>query len=226
MNRFATTTVVSFLMTLLLAVSATARIGYGVKGGLNFADLTGTDSEGFKNKTGMIAGVYAKLSFSPRVAIQPEILYTQKGSRGTEGGLLSMTFKMDYIEIPVLLRLTVPLEGQVEPFVYGGPSFAFITKAEIEFQAQGISATLNMANEKSSDIVFLFGGGLELDAGAVDVFFDLRYSLGLSNPYDDVAPFVFSDVLIEGKDFPVAWENGKALDVKQSAISVMAGIAF
>lgn len=230
MNLFAKLMVLSLVATLLLAIPAAAQIGYGVKGGLSAATFSGADSKGYNTQTGFVAGAYLKLNIARNLAIQPEILYSQKGSSGnvrTASTTTKRDFKIDYIEIPLLLRYTFATGGSAVPFVYAGPSIGFVTKAEVTFEAQGESSTLDMANEKSNDFCVVFGGGVELDAGGMDVFFDARFLIGTSAPFEDVEPFDEADVFMNGLDFPMAWEDdGKAFELKNSVISVMVGIAF
>lgn len=230
MKLFAKLIVLSLVVTLVLALPASARIGYGVKGGLSFATFSGADSKGYNTQTGFVGGAYLKLNIARNLAIQPEVLFSQKGSSGSVRTLsttIKRDFKIDYIEIPLLLRYTIATEGTATPFVYAGPSIGFITKAKVTFEALGESSTLNMANEKTSDFCVVFGGGVELDAGSMDVFIDARFSVGTSAPFEDVEPFDESDVFVNGLDFPMAWEDdGKAFELKNSVISVMVGIAF
>lgn len=227
MNLFARLMVVSLVVTLVLTNPVAAQIGFGIKGGLNVANLTGTDSEGFVRKTGLVAGGFVKLNIAPNLAIQPEVLFTQKGSKGDIGFGATATFEMNYIEVPVLLRYSFPTPGDMDPFLFAGLAMAFIQTAEFTVEAGGQSASLDIANEKSNDLGLVLGGGIELATGGINLLVEVRVTSGLSTPFDDVEPFDFADVFLNELDFPMAWENnGKALDVKNGAFALMVGIAF
>ncbi|MCK4461905.1 MAG: PorT family protein [candidate division Zixibacteria bacterium] len=227
MNLFARLMVVSLVATLVLAIPVAAQIGFGVKGGLNLANLTGADSEGFDSKTGLVAGGFVKLNIAPNLAIQPEVLFTQKGSKGDLGFGATAKFELNYIEVPVLLRFSFPTTGELKPFLFAGPAMAFIQTAEFTVEVSGQSASLDIANEKSNDLGLVVGGGIELATGGVNLVVEARVTAGLSKPFDDVEPFDFADVFINELDFPMAWENdGRALDVRNGTFALMVGIAF
>jgi len=64
---------------------------------------------------GFSAGLFLRIRFLSFLMLQPEILYSQQGSSGLH---------IDYIEIPVLLKLGLPL-GNFTPNVFAGPVGAF-----------------------------------------------------------------------------------------------------
>lgn len=230
MNLFARLMVVSLLVTLVLTIPVAAQIGFGIKGGLNVANFSGADSDGYQREAGFVGGLYAKFDIGRKLSIQPEVLYSQKGSTGNipamgdQGGVTKLDFAMDYIEIPLLLRYTFKINGSAEPFGYVGPSMSFGTSAEVASKAPGQSWTsVDLANVKSRDFSIVFGGGVELDAGGMDVLFDARFSLGTSVAFEDMEPFDVDDL---SADYRMAGEDGKAFELKNSVFAVMVGIAF
>lgn len=233
MNLFARLMVVSLIVTLVLAIPVAAQVGFGVKGGLNLANFSGADSDGYQREAGFVGGVYVKFDIGHNLSIQPEVLYAQKGSTGNIptadglGGITKLDIEMDYIEIPLLLRYTVPTTGSAEPFAYVGASLSFITRAEVASKAPGGSwTTVDILNEKSSDLGLVFGGGVELDAGSMDVLFDARLSLGTSGLFEDLDHLDIDNELIPGADYRMAKDNGAAFELKHSVFAVMVGIAF
>ncbi|MDH3890390.1 MAG: PorT family protein [candidate division Zixibacteria bacterium] len=225
MNLLARLMVLSLVAALVLTVPAVAQVGFGVKGGLNVSNLTGADSEGFDSRVGLVAGGFVKLNIAPNLAIQPEALFAQKGSKGDLGGVTAK-FNLNYFEIPVLLKYTFPTTGEMQPFLFVGPAVAFAQKAEFTVEAGGQSASLDIANEKSNDVGLVIGGGIDLATGGVALVIDARVTLGLSKAFEDVPPFDFVDVFLDELDFPMAWESGQALDVKNGAFALMIGVAF
>src|SRR5438874_12214726 len=92
----------------------------GLKVGVNFAKaVVASDTAAtLENKTGAAAGAFVRLGLS-RIAIQPEILFSMKGGQQPAGGD-EFHLKLNYLEIPVLLRLGMPLGG-FAPFLVAGP---------------------------------------------------------------------------------------------------------
>lgn len=166
-----------FSLCLLLTVSvvtnqANAQTGFGIRGGVNFANLNNTDGD-FDSRTGFMGGVYFTIPVqnSP-VVIQPEVLYTQKGYEVGEGAV-----KLDYIEIPVLAKFNFITNGMLTPNVYFGPAIGFNVSAEDETGLFQGDIEENVNNTEFSIVV---GGGL--DFGRVDL--GVRYGAGLTETFD------------------------------------------
>jgi len=159
------------LAVAVLAGSASAQtFNLGLEAGANFSNFIGSDISkvGTVNdsKLGFVGGGFLSLNFGTSFAIRPEILYEQKGNAisGT-----STTTEMDYLEIPVLLKLSLGTPG-INPALLLGPSFNWNTVAK---DASGNS----ISNISSSDVGIV--GGVEID---IDKFLiSGRYELGLDN---------------------------------------------
>jgi hypothetical protein len=112
----------------LAAPAAAQKVSLGVKGGLNFADLVGSDADLVDAKTYLrgIGGGFAVIELNKSVSIQPEFLYAQKGAKFTEDGV-DGKFKLDYFEVPLLLRFSVPTDvaTKVVPNIFLGPTIAY-----------------------------------------------------------------------------------------------------
>jgi opacity protein-like surface antigen len=183
-------TVTSAILTWFLLVSSPvfalkdSPISVGPKLGLNLSDLSGdveeaTDS-GSDMKTGFCGGAFLAWAISDWFTLQPEFLYSQKGADAKD---YDGTISLNYIEIPLLAMLTIPMEGRFTPNVFVGPSFAFNIKAE----ASSGGASLDIKDEISStDIGIALGAGVkvgEIGPGAITA--DIRYTMGLTNVLDN-----------------------------------------
>ncbi|WP_299826410.1 porin family protein [uncultured Pontibacter sp.] len=74
--------------------------GFGLKGGVNFAEINGSDKAmlgDIDGYTSFHAGIFAQLALSNFFSIQSELLYSRKGYERTDS-----TFRFDYLELPVL----------------------------------------------------------------------------------------------------------------------------
>lgn len=174
-----------FAAVLALPARGVAQIvTIGVKAGVNVADVSFDDpaeTVDTDNVTGLIAGGFVRLG-GPVFAVQPELLFSQKGfSTGDLDGA-EAEFSLDYFEVPVLLsaRLPAPL---VRPFAYAGPVFSFETSCEASGEEGGISISAECdeidVTTETTDVGVAFGAGVDLNLGRVNLIGDLRYTLGL-----------------------------------------------
>jgi hypothetical protein len=155
----------AFAAMLVFPQTATASVRFGIKGGANIANVNGDFTDGlsdWKSTVGFCGGIFLELNFGRVLTIQPEVLYTMKGADTGDGKL-----KFDYLEIPILLKLRIPM-GSVHPFIFAGPAFGFNLKALIE--------GYKIDDMPSSDYSAVLGGGLQLGRS---VHIDVRYTMGL-----------------------------------------------
>lgn len=162
----------------------------GVLGGLNLATLGGADADGFESKPGILLGGYASFGITKNFAIETGALYSQRGAKFSDQGV-TLKFKLDYVEVPLLLSARFPGEGGVTPFFSGGPAFAF--KASCGFSVTGSGTSVGTgcrAVEDELEIGIKSADAGLVGAAGVDVKslrIALRYFLGLST-IDNVAP--------------------------------------
>ena len=183
-------------LALLIAVPLRAQnITVGVKGGINIADVSTDvpDLEGLtSSRTGFVGGAYASFGLGGVFAIQPEVLYSQKGFTGTDAeSPLEATFKANYFEIPVLLKAQFPLT-MLRPAVYAGPVVSFETSCKVGFAGGDTSLDfdcnspdVDVGARKKTDFGAVFGANLDFFVGPVVLTLDGRYQLGLTNLNDD-----------------------------------------
>lgn len=193
------------------ATGAHAGGAYGLKGGIALshvnADLFDTD-----NRTGFVGGGYLAFDLTPGVAFQPELLYVRKGAKlfstdvtvgGITFGSVGSTLDVDYLELPLLLRFTMPTAGPVELRLLGGPVVAM--KVDEKISTTGlIGVSLDSDQAKSSDFGVAVGGAVAASTGSMRFVGEGRYTFGLSN---------ISDLPFGG-------------DVKNGAFYAMAGVEF
>lgn len=175
------------LCGLLLAAPASAQIGFGIKAGLNIAnleDLETIDSTEELEKeanTGFVGGAYVKFPMGP-IRLQVEGLYSVKGAKGSAyNGLSSAQWetKLTYLEFPVLLKYEFPTPV-LRPFVYGGGQVSFLMAAES--RNERINSDWNDITDDlvSTDYGWILGGGIEL----LGLTLEARYNHGLANQVD------------------------------------------
>jgi hypothetical protein len=165
------------------------RADFGVLGGASFDKPGGSDTQQVDGSyTGFAVGGFVGLQVTPGFAIEPEVLYVQKGIKldATAG---NAKVKIPYFEIPVLAKFRIAAKGQsiVSPHLYAGPALAF--KAGCHVKGTGSTGTISEPCDaagidvriKSTDFSLAFGGGVDVGRAIIDV----RYDLGLSKIGDD-----------------------------------------
>lgn len=157
-------------MSLLIVFSSNAQgIGFGIKGGLNMASLSGDNLSEASNRTGMHFGAYVKIKMGG-IGLQPEAYYSVQGTKLTSG-TIKETIDANYLNIPVLLRFSpVPVLN-----FHLGPQFGIL------MSASDIDGDIK-EQLKSSDISAAVGVGLDLPFG---LNFTARYVKGLTNISED-----------------------------------------
>ncbi|MEL6614952.1 MAG: porin family protein [Bacteroidota bacterium] len=169
------------LATVLVASGAASQGAVGFKAGLNAADVevfetvpTGlTESP----RIGGSGGVWARYDVSPTFALQAEALYSQKGTRiGVTGEEAGFVIDIDYVEVPLVLRVTPAADPRLRFALYAGGAFAYKVSETVSITSEGETST-NQGDDlfETNDAGVL--AGLEIGSGNVGV--DLRYTHGL-----------------------------------------------
>jgi len=185
----------------------------GVKVGIDFSSLPNCGevidqivkqpSTETSSKVGALFGGFVTVPLASRLALQPELQFVGKGTKLNEaanGG--TVTASIRYLEFPVLLRYTIPA-GEQTAYVLIGPTFAVKAGTSAHLDGPGGTADFNIDPAiRTFDAGLAFAGGLEYRR----YFFELRYTLGLTDVATDTYPHTDS--------------------VKNRSIAIAAGIRF
>lgn len=118
----------------------------GAKLGANYSNVYDSEGEDFvaDAKLGFVAGGFLTIPLTKLFAIQPEVLYSQKGFKG-EGTLLGSSYSYerttDYLDVPVFFAVR-PIEYLS---IMAGPQFSYLLKEKNEFN----SAVVNESQEEA-----------------------------------------------------------------------------
>lgn len=217
MKSRALTTLLAAAISLLAFTTASAQLkmSSGLKTGLSMATVYGDDTRGADMKPGFIGGLVFAFNINDAFAIQPEVLYCQKGTQN-EDSSLTIKVKLDYVEIPVLMKLTLPTTGSMRPFLYAGPAFAFKVSAKMGVSSSGSgSVDMDIENVKSTDLGLTVGGGLSFGLSRSRLSLDVRYTRGLQEFADEPSA---SGINIGS--------GGVAPNWKHSNLALMLGVYF
>lgn len=148
---------------------------YGIKGGFNASNLYVDDVDDENARYGFNVGLYGQILASEAFAIQPELLYTTKGSKVEYSNFVNqtVTYNLNYLELPVLAAFKLGKAAEI----HVGPYASYLLNANIKYKGDFVNGTdeINKDNLKSYD--FGLVGGFGLNFGAVQV--GARYNYGL-----------------------------------------------
>lgn len=184
---------VAVCVTLFVVSSAQGQLIRGC--GIKLGPVIATQSWDYKlpidlpieARWGLDAGVFIEAPDIPIVSVLGELHYTQKGFKITatvtteqspEGaGEMTSTPRVDYLSLPILLKLRLDL-GVIAPYVVAGPRFDFL----IGKSSEGYDLVYD--HLKKNDMGASFGLGVELPTEIVAAFLaEIRYSPSFSKAY-------------------------------------------
>ena len=176
----------------------------GVKGGVNLADLKGDDVDNTSMRNGAAGGAFFGFGINEQFGIQIEGLYMMKGAKAKDdSSSVDVTFKVDYIEFPILFAVRFPAGENGAFDLFAGPTLAFNIKAEGE--SQGV--TVDFKDEtKGFEFGATIGGGFYYMLESFSIGADVRYGIGATTIAKDV--------------------DGVSADVKNRGIAIMASVGF
>ena len=164
---------------------------FGFTGGLNLSKFAGEGLGPTSNRHGFVGGVVLVTPFTPNFSTQLEALYSMKGMKSVSAlnSANYATFKLNYVEIPLMLRGDAPIAMPVKPFAFTGPAFDFQVSCNSDVIANGKSDSASCDEIESSassglkfnkfDVGWVFGGGLGFDVNNRRVSVAARYEVGL-----------------------------------------------
>ena len=183
----------------------------GLRGGLGISTSDDSFSGGEpQSLTGFSFGGYATFG-SGAVGIQIGATYIQKGA-GDAYDNDTLRLALDYVEIPVLLRISLPVPG-VGVHFYVGPAAALEVGCLATTSGGGVDCSGNedafgvSANTKSIDFALILGAGLDISvAPRTALTIEAFYERGHMNIFD-----VDSDLAMKNRT--VALTAGLAIDL-------------
>jgi hypothetical protein len=186
---------------------------------MNLSKFVGGDAES-ESTTKLRMGASLSLIHIGPLSIGPEVYYAQRGGRqvapATEPNPLvqAYDFSMNYLEVPLLVKLSLVKAGAFRPYIAGGPVYAWQLKCDVtlvgltdnaEQDCQDDTFTNARTAYKNADKGIMVGGGIDLNVlGFGLVTLDARVVRGLDRITEDAA-------------------GG---DVKSQSISLMLGYSF
>ena len=150
---------------------------FGVKGGVNFSNLYTDNADDENVLTGFNIGLYAKVPVTNSISIQPEVYYTGKGAEVVYNNVFASgtaKFKLNYIEVPVMLVANVTKNFNVQVGPYAG--YLISGKTTNESGTYNFQDNINTDDFNKIDAGVAAGLGFDLET----VSFGVRYNYGLT----------------------------------------------
>lgn len=132
---------------------------FGIKAGVNFANLSGDDADGFDGLTSFHVGAVAELKVFENLSLQPELLFSTQGATINDD-----EYKLNYLALPVMAKFY--LNDKLS--VLAGPTFGVL-----------VSETDDVNPNDTNTFDFGLAGGLEYKIVG-GLFAHARYGVGLS----------------------------------------------
>lgn len=189
------------LFTLALAPKAHAQ--FGVKGGVNVAELRGRSGEDATYKTFYHVGLLYQAHLLGPLSIQPEVQYSVQGG-SLRGAFTDYDTKLHYFTVPILAKITV---GPI--FIEAGPQFGYLVSANQDGKVQISSTNGNPGygqvsqdatdQYKRADFSLAAGAGLKFSALSIGG----RFVAGLNDINDAKNLSGINDPRLQNRVFQV-----------------------
>ena len=175
---------VAAMMIATLSANAQNEVGqFTLKpmAGVNLATLTKTDDS--KLRVGLAAGVEAEYGVAENFSLSLGALYSMQGVKFTEkgsGATLDVTYKLDYINIPVLANYYLFKGFAIKAGIQPAFKASAKVKAELSSGSASVKDSETLDGVKGFALSVPFGLSYEYESFVLDA----RYNLGVTKAFD------------------------------------------
>ena len=194
-----------FFFLYAACTTASAQITLLPKAGLNVSTVRFDEDEelpGLKSRVGLTLGLGVNVPQTDVLSFQAEVLYTSKGFSAEENGVADYDgwYSLNYLEVPLLAKATFGSE-ELSFYGNGGLSVGYLLGGRVkgrwdivnvvrddvdqrlEFTDEPRPFVLHEVDANRIDVGLNIGAGINVSAGHLPLFLDVRYNLGLTD-YD------------------------------------------
>jgi hypothetical protein len=186
-NKFLTIVVLATLLATSLDNSVFAQARAGIKGGLNVSNLYIDDLDDEDARYGFNIGFFGQVLASETFALQPELLFSTKGSKAVYDGIVEQTVKynLNYLDLPVLAVFKLGESAEI----HVGPYASYLLNANISYSGDIVNGDDEIDKDHLNSFDYGLVGGFGLNFGAIQV--GARYNYGLGKIADSDAAELF-----------------------------------
>ncbi len=224
-----------FIFAALISPCMAQTFSVGPKLGVHIATWGGPDVDDYfgyyyyengdpEYRTGLLAGAAFELGFTDLLALQPELLFMQKGFQNTFNFnypgydySIKSSFALNYLELPVSLKFKFGFGSGNGLYLSTGPSFGYLMSAKqiakftLNGDKQKRTETIDLddAGFRRFDLGLTVGTGVFIKAGPGAVFLDGRYVFGFVDLEEEDPDFsVFNRGFSIGVGYLIAISGG------------------
>jgi hypothetical protein len=154
------------ITSMAFAAKAQDGVAFGLKLGTNYSNVYDSEGEDFEanSKFGLAAGAFMSIPLGTFFGIQPEIMFSQKGFKGTGtmfGSPYEVTRTTNYIDVPLLFAVK-PVSAIT---LVAGPQFSFLLKEKNVFTNSNAVFEQERAfdNDNIRKNTLCFTGGVDIN---------------------------------------------------------------
>jgi hypothetical protein len=142
------------------------KLSVGFKVGANYSNVYDSEGEEFDadSKFGLATGVFVAIPIGKYLGVQPEILFSQKGYKGSGsvlGSEYSFTRSTNFIDVPLLLAF----KPTSTITILAGPQYSYLIKEKYTFNSDLVD--IDQENEYDNDNIrkniLCFIGGVDFN---------------------------------------------------------------
>lgn len=154
------------VITLMItAFNANAQFKFGLGGGVNYANFSGSDVAGSNSLMGFNGGVMMEVKLPVKLGVEADILFSTKGANYSFF-TLSENIRLSYIDIPVVAKVYMMKVVSL----HLGAQYSMLASAN--FAGDDVKDQFN-----SGDLAAVVGVGIDVSK----LHFSARYNYGLSS---------------------------------------------
>jgi outer membrane protein with beta-barrel domain len=174
--------IVLIIVTLLPLLSMAQ---FGIKAGINFANVTNASDINGDNTTGFLAGIFLAPPSKGIISSRTELLYSRQGynyKTGTNTG----TVNLDYIMLPQLMSINITKFFSIQ----AGAQIAFLINAKADSSNDGSTSSnpYGAIMDYYNKFDYGFAAGIEVHPFK-GLLIGARYNISLGNLYKDPSSY-------------------------------------
>ena len=180
MHRILMSTGLILAATMAPLAAGHAQLTFGGFAGVNSSNVDVSNPDPGMSTSSRIGGMFGGwigTHLGRLFTVRLEGYWTRKGADQVESGNTVGSVQLDYIEVPLILRVNIPLVV-VKPAIYAGPAISFKTSCAIE----DLDESASCDTFKSTDFSGIVGAGIGLGPITLDVQYDFSFSDILDEP--------------------------------------------
>ncbi|HBZ35285.1 MAG TPA: hypothetical protein DEO33_02505 [Rikenellaceae bacterium] len=189
---------VLLISVLLFSTLSYSQTRFGIKGGLNFTNISNLSSDvekTWKNQTGYQLGVALQIKIPViGLAIQPELLYSTVKSASDNGNEINL----DYLTLPVNIQLGTDMLF-FRPFIVASPFVSYMIDNNVRLEDQPV--------DEINRFDYGVGVGVGIDIWKLQIMGKYNWGLGkLENAGDEWDQSeTYKDATLQGFQLSIAF---------------------